>query len=197
MTLQISDGVTYRRPWSLRKRMFALAATSGTGLFDPKAHGLTPVDRCTALYRGFFCEYVVGRGRLVLDTLNIYLDEVEPELFGVLPRTESEGFGWSSYRALSHPVPFTGGLLIGRDSDKELWWRAGMYTPAWLYHRVHELVFEGGRLVLAADRSREIARYRAEFAEKPSWPEHVDVHTDLVQWHRDNFTMRFVHSYEG
>jgi hypothetical protein len=78
-----------------------------------------------------------------------------------------------------------------------LWYRAGPYTPAWLYQRVHELVFENGRLVLAADRSREIARYRAEFAAKPILPEHFDQHTDLRQWHRDNFTMRFVFSYEG
>lgn len=176
--------------------MFALAASTGTGLFDPTAHGLTPVDRCTALYRGFFCEYAVEQDRLVLETLNIYQDD-EKVLFGVLPRTEPDGFGWSTYHALNYPVPFTGGVLIGRDSDKKLWYRAGSHTPAWLYHWVHELVFEGGRLVLAANRSRQIAQYRATFATTPSWPEQVVEHADLVQWHRSHFTMRFVHSYLG
>jgi hypothetical protein len=197
MTHQMSDIVTYRKPWSLRKRMFALAAFNGTGRFVPRVHGLTPVSRCTALYRGFLCVYTVEQDRLFLDTLNIYQDDIKPELFGVLPHTDPNGIYWTSYRALGHPVSFTGGLLIGRDMDKKLSHHAGAHTPAWLYRRVHELVFEDGRLVLAADRSREIARYRADFVTKPISPEHVGELKDLLQWHQDNFTMQFTHSYKG
>jgi hypothetical protein len=119
MTLQMSDSVTYRRPWSQRKRIYSLAASSGTGLFDPREHGLVPEDRLTALYCGFLSEYAVVQDQLVLDTLNIFQDDdVGLELFGVLPYIETEGLGFSIYRALSHPVPFTGGhvdrLRFGR-----------------------------------------------------------------------------------
>ena len=94
-------------------------------------------------------------------------------------------------------MPFSGGMLVGRDFVEELWYLGGMEAPAWLYRRVFELIFESGKLARSIDRSREIAGLRAEFAEKPILPEEFDDYSDLARWHRENFTMRFFLDYEG
>ena len=95
MTLQISDRVRYRCPWHFLRREYALTAVNGNGLFDPKDHGIAPDEsRCTALYRGFICDYSVHREQLWLDRLSVYQDTLEPRLFGVAPR-HNEGWGFA------------------------------------------------------------------------------------------------------
>jgi hypothetical protein len=86
MTAQISDSVTYQG------KGYAIAGKNGTGLFDPAAHGLKPVGRCSACWRGFVCSYLVEDWKLWLDSLEASLDGPAPKLFGVRPKPQKGDF---------------------------------------------------------------------------------------------------------
>src|SRR5687767_8065482 len=53
MTAQFCDQMEYRG------KQFSIAGKNGTGLFEPTQHGLNPVWRCSACWRGFVCSYAL------------------------------------------------------------------------------------------------------------------------------------------
>lgn len=124
MTAQFSDRVKYRG------KSYSIAGKNGTGLFDPPAHGLTPVGKCSACWRGFVCSYAVEDGMLLLDSLAVCLDDPAPDLFDVSP-TPYEGeirLFDAVYDNLDHCVPYTGGLLLAADFIEELYVHMGFHT---------------------------------------------------------------------
>lgn len=165
MTAQISDSVRYRG------KKYSIAGRNGGDLFDPADHGLKPVGRCTACWRGFVSAYAVDDGRLLLDTLSIYLNEPAPPLFGVPPRPDQGKFRRfdAIYEGLAHRVPYTGGLLLAARFIEELYVHMGFH-PAWKYREVHELVFRDGALVQESDRSTQMAEFRGELGDRPLEP---------------------------
>ena len=180
MTAQFSDQVNYRG------KSYSIAGKNGGGLFDPAAHGLKPVGKCSACWRGFVCTYAVDDRHLLLDSLTVWLDDPATPLFGVPPRPEEGGFNiyqrqsrghsettngfYAVYEGLAHRVPYTGGLLLAADFIEELYVHMGFH-PAWKYREVHELVFRDGMLVQESDRSPQIAEFRRELgqAKRPWW----------------------------
>ena len=144
MTTRFPDRVLYR------DHSWILAWTSGTGLFSPRQHGIEPAATCSACWCGYVCVYRVADRRLLLDRLALNLEGPPPVLFGVRPEPDRSTVPLFSamYNDLQHPVPFSGGLLLGRDRPE--WPRslAGMH-PAWKYREVVELVFANGELAEA------------------------------------------------
>ncbi|MBA9002754.1 hypothetical protein [Thermomonospora cellulosilytica] len=154
MTGQIPDEVTYQG------KSYALAGANGTGLFDPTALGLRVRPISTACWRGYLAEYAIVDGALKLTGLRLGLDDERPEVFGVLPDEPEDpeevhdllpdGSAGSAdyvdpnpkYSGLDVPVPFTGGLLIGRDFDSGFYVHMG-FQAGWKYADLHELIFVG------------------------------------------------------
>ncbi len=191
MTAQFSDTVTYGG------EDFSLAGISGEGLFNPWQHELRPVGACSACWNGYLCFYSVDGGVLSLRKLLIWLADADgkmlvsvdecPSLFGVLPKKlkKEDTFDWC-YEPKEALVPFSGGLLLARGFISELYVHMGFH-PAWKYREVHELIFEQGRLVSAADKSEEMARIR-EGARDPLGPGRNE---DPVGWIRKCFSREY------
>lgn len=154
MTTQIPDEVFFERGW------FSVAAVDGTGLFDPDAHDLDPMTTSSACWRGYICGYAVSDGHLVVRDLILGSEDPPPLIGKIHPVREDDDARWR-YEGLDIPVDFTGRLLIGDgDVDDRPYLNMG-FQPAWMYSEVHELTFQAGTLVTAADRSAELAAVRA------------------------------------
>jgi hypothetical protein len=186
MTAQFSDSVVYRG------KDYALAGKSGKGLFDPGEHGMKPVGRCSACWRGFLCSYRVDGKRLVLDQLAVCLDGPAPALFGVEPKVGGDGFPLFdvTYEGLNDTAPYTGGLLLGRGFIKGLYVHMGFH-PAWKYREVHELLFENGQLIREGDRSKEIAEFRREVANCPVEPGLGAKRSEDERWIQQCFSQEY------
>ena len=198
MTAQIADIVFYRgKPYSL-------AGISGEReLFDPGSHGMKARGTCTACGRGYHCTYAIGDGgQLILRDLAINLELTAaitgvshplpisaPELFGVNPNKDPEKDGWfnHSYKDMSGPIPFTGGLLIADDFIRELYVHMGFH-PAWKYREVHELIFEQGLLKSATDRSNQMAQLREGIKVESLKPNRT---ADIGAWVEKCFSLKY------
>lgn len=183
MTAQINDTFFYQ------DELYAVAGISEGELFDPAAFGLEPTGTCSNCWRGWQAEYALAGRQLVLDVLNVNLFQPDrprgsyervpgPPIGDVLPVAGDQndhedgdvGAGrrrasrYSSrfnncYLDLGHPLTYTGGLLLATGFIKDLYVHMGFH-PAWKYEKVVELVFEGGVLQKACDRSAEMAELR-------------------------------------
>jgi hypothetical protein len=196
MTTQVQHSITYR------KQGYALAATSGSGLFNPHDYGIHPVALDTANWRGYLCQYSVSNGELHLEHLNVGLSEHDkamaergegPVLFGQLPKlrrvtisaynvgnnmqleelTLDRGYDYN-FQKLT--VPFSGGLLLANDFISKFMGYMPAYHPAYEFKEVHELVFEKGRLIKEANHSRTMAEFRKKFAN------YVNARLEPVEW---------------
>ena len=163
MTAQISDDVFYQ------DEMHTLAAMRGSGLFDPRDHGIdSPIAVNTACWRGFACTYGVVDGLLQLRELMIGL---AAEQSAAVQKGEALAFlggcsagedqGWKIFKQLTLPIPFTGGLLLAQDFISGMYVHMGFH-PAYKYKTVYELVFESGRLISETDCSKKMAGFRKE-----------------------------------
>ena len=175
MTGQASDKVAYR------EEKYSLVGISGTGLFDPAAHGIKTLSTNTGCWRGFVCGYVVKENTLRLRKLTCGLDDKEPPplLWGRAPQKEigeyyrrkfvffgkkifySSETGDYCYSELDALIEYTGGLLIGNSFIETMYVHQG-FQKAYRYENVHELTFEKGALIAARDVSDAMAAYRRE-----------------------------------
>lgn len=186
MTAQFSDPVKYKG------KSYNLAGENGSGLFDPAVHGLKPVGRCSACWRGFVCTYAVEGRRLLLDSLAICLNEPAPTLFGLSPKPDEGDFQLfdAVYEKLEHPLPYTGGLLLADGFIEELYVHMGFH-PAWKYREVHELIFRDGELVQETDRSEQIAAFRRELGNHPLEPGPGAKRADIMRWIEQCFSQEY------
>ena len=186
MTAQFSDTVAYRG------KDYAIAGLSGSALFDPRDHGLEPVARCTACWRGFLCSYLVDHQQLLLTHLAVCLEDPAPALFGVEPKADTGQTALfdAIYEDVGYALPYTGGLLLGRGFIEQLYVHMGFH-PAWKYRKVHELIFEAGNLVGATDRSEEIAGFRKEVADRPLRPGMEAEPAEIKRWIEQCFSQRY------
>ena len=163
MTAQIPDRVRYGR------KLYDLVGINGEGLFEPRAHGLSPMPPHSACWRGFVCTYAVVYEMLWIDYLDINLqetggsdsnDSAVPALGDVEPSSRvGESEFDTYYERVRLRVPFNGTLTIGREfaDDRYFdWWFSSMHR----YQEVHQLSFENGRLVSAIDVSQKVAEER-------------------------------------
>jgi hypothetical protein len=186
MTAQFSDSIAYRG------KDYLVAGKNGKRLFDPAEHGLHPVGKCSACWRGFLCSYSVESERLLLDRLSIYLDQPAPILFDTEPKKDRRRLPKfdAVYDGLHHPMSYSGGLLLARDFIKDLYVHMGFH-PAWKYRTVHELIFRDGKLREAFDRSEEIAEFRNEITNRPMRPKAGADYGEIVQWIRQCFSQHY------
>jgi hypothetical protein len=182
MTAQVPESIQYHG------QAYSIAGKNGTGLFDPTQHGVQPVGRCTACWRGYYCSYSVDEQRLLLVALRLNADQPAPTLFGVHPKPQMRSFRghefrvWDAvYEPLRHAVPYTGGLLLARDFIQESYVHMGFH-PAWKYREVHELVFRDGELEHAMDRSGQIAELRRERSNRPLEPGSLAAAAEMERW---------------
>jgi hypothetical protein len=191
MTSQFHDVVHHRG------QDYYLADVCGSGLFDPRSHGIERPkwNQCTACDRAYVSFYAVQSRRLLLDQLAILADHatLPPKLFGIEPRPDPRGWLDLRYDDLKHPVRFTGGMVLGHDlidSIATLWPFDG-----WRWRAVRELEFEQGELIDERDRSEELdsLRRKHEGVSLLSWlrrhqtPAWIDryIHPDYWTYRRD------------
>lgn len=135
MTVQISDSFIYK------KQKVTLIAQENFPLYDPTEHGYKPQSLSSACWRGYVCEYEVGRGRLYLKHLSIN-DEIKG----------------SMYERLDYPLDYTGKILIANS-------REGVYVSTGFqegygFENVIELTFENGNLKCTKDYSERALAVR-------------------------------------
>jgi hypothetical protein len=118
-----------------------------------------------------------------------------PAIHGVhpLPPADRHGpFSFSdNYYDVGLPLPFTGGLLLGKGFIPELYEHMGFH-PAWKFRKVIELIFADGILTAAHDRSADMERIREAKAEsgKPK-SKRFSSPVDMVGWIEDCFDRRY------
>lgn len=174
MTGQIDDQCKYDG------REFSVAGIEGRGLFNPAALGMSTVPLHTACWRGFYCLYQIEDGRLYLEelTLRTHEDRYVP-IDGVLPAPDE--YGRYIYRALRHPVDFSGKLLLAAGFIEELYVHMGFQGPS-SYETVIELTLEQGLVTASRDRSEEMAAVRQAF--KAGGQSGI---TDIAEWIAKSF----------
>lgn len=189
MTAQINDKVFHR------KVGYSIAGISGSGLFEPQAHGIEPMSMSTACWRGYYVEYAIEDSQLVLSqvTLGLYKgDELRakaghgPALFDVLPRYDGQRWGWV-YGPFHVPVSFTGGLLLADEFISELYVHMGFH-PAWKYRQVREVLFEHGRMIEDFDRSSQIEELRAQLSAQLLQPALHENKVRIAEWVQQCFS---------
>lgn len=77
MTAQFPDTI------DLDGEEYAVAGVRGSGLFQPLEHGLKPVPRVTACWRGYVCHYALAGDQLLLRGLEVSTAEAARPLFDV------------------------------------------------------------------------------------------------------------------
>lgn len=198
MTPQMEDRFRYSKKWGLFKKSLLLAATSGSGLFDPVQHGIMPDPfwngLCSRGWNGYCCTYEVEGRAILLTKVHINLGWEDraavargegPLLFGKLPRrctkygggtslhTGEVATSWkSSYfkvDGIREPILFTGGVLVGEDFIRDMYTHM-VFHPAWKFRTVHELLFDSGRLIEEYDRSTQMAEFRKMLSSRPLEP---------------------------
>lgn len=168
MSTQITDSVFHRM---IRYSTYVF---SGSGLFNPRDHGIYPDSMGTSsgCHKAFYAAYAVENQRLLLARANIYLraDEAKIaattpqfQLFGVSPKYDDLYDNWV-YSDLREPVAFTGGLLVHDQPIPGLEVFFAAHTSVWFHRDVRELIFENGQLVEDCDRSAEMAEVRKRLA---------------------------------
>jgi hypothetical protein len=180
MTAQIPDGVSYRNEG------YSLTGVNGKGLFEPQAYGLDIIPAFfSACWRGYVADYAIVEKKLTLTELRVYHEgEDLTELLGVRPEHREHYF---CYTGLEAPIEFTGGLLIGREFQEDRDVPVG-FPEAWHYAKVHELLFEHGRLTEEHNRSAPLAQLRERgvaTAPDPSDPQAVRA------WIEERFSLRY------
>ena len=149
MTIEISDTVWYDGT------MYSLLRVRGEQFFDPAEYGLVPEMLIPSAERGYWCDYGIKDGQLLLEMLNIHTQgNVYPLLNGRSAETggDSAYEEHRQYRNTALPVAFSGQMILVRDPDLAFF-RPGSGMESWGYRTVLELTFAEGILVRAEDRS--------------------------------------------
>ncbi len=149
MSLQFTDTIRFRRyVYEL------LELTTEEGLVTPEQFGLLPEMIHTACYRGFYLRYSLTKEGLFLRWMTVRDRRGHyPPIGGVEAIVDSYGHT-ACYRGLDVPVPYTGGLHIGRDAIWEEVYKYGSIAPQVdAYQVLLEVELEEGRLVRWRDVS--------------------------------------------
>ncbi len=154
MTAQISDKFEYKG------KKYSLAALSAPIPFAPEQYGLKPQGCCTALYRGFWCEYKITDEALILDNLHISNRKWRyPKLNGVSASWSKDDMGCRTYKGVNLTIPFSGKILLGEGFIHKYYIHMGYQRP-YAYKELIEFEFEKGVLQKTTDCSKIAAKMR-------------------------------------
>lgn len=170
-TGQIPDVVHYG------DKTFILIGLVGE-LPEPSLFGIEPAPSSTANWRGYFSEYSIVEGRLVLTRMTVNSKSAEyPAINGVEANLEigkdcfehkgeeicsSDG---GVYLDIGLDLSFTGKIRIATNFVEELYVHMGFQKPS-AFGTVVDLSFEDGLLVGIVDRSEDAAEIRGRFHEE-------------------------------
>lgn len=191
MTAQLSDTLLYG------DEEYSICGVNGEGLFDPAHENIEAVAWETDCWKGFLCTYKILPNELLLFDLNVGLGlETEtiirhgqaPKIHGVYPSCSGES-SVAEYRHLNLKIPFTGGLLLGKNFLWELYVHMGFH-PAYKYQNVLEILFEEGNVIKVRDCSEKMAEIRRRGAEKTRHSDGDTMH-ELVSWIERCFDMSY------
>ncbi len=165
MTTQVGDSFHFQG------ERWALLATRGDAIFDPRQHGMNPVCHSTACYRGYWCEFECDGNALSLRKLAISLTPVrsktavEPPVFaGAKARTGQEVgepiFAEYIYEDLNLRIHANLRLLIANDFIRSLDPGFGGHGLPWQFQRLMELKIEKGCLASTENLSRRVQEMR-------------------------------------
>lgn len=171
---------------------FELCKIDGAPWFEPRDYGFVPYLGITSCHKGWFGSFEVT-DRLLLQDLSIYL-EGRPVNQSWNPKcppingTQAEcGKGCDcNYRNLRLPLRFTGGVLLGKDSD--------FYgkKPFWNYKTVFELSFSSGLLEKASDKSAIVQTMREKFMVDDILTFEVKHSEEFLAWLEESFDFSFI-----
>lgn len=111
-----------------------------------------------------------------------------PELNGIKPQQEPEYRINNSYKNINLPINLTGGILIAKDFIQELYIHMGFH-PAWKYEKVHELLFQEGKLTEKRDVSGKLREVREKLANEPLKPGIQQM--DQLEWIESTFRLDY------
>ena len=201
MTAQISDEYRYE------DKVYSVVAMSNPIGFDPKDYGLEPQASCTACWRGYWCEYAIKNGRIVLEKLLIHnAEDNYPEFNGVSalpleyedaecwtfgedkPKIESfpKNFGHRTYET-NMEINYTGKIVLGDDFIQDYYIHMGFQRP-WAYKILKEFDFVDGKLTDIVDHSK-VAKELREMIKRD--PEGFDkmLHSNIESFVNDSFSL--------
>ena len=193
MTAQFPDNFIYKR------KRYDLVAYSAGEPFNPRSLGFEPFGACSACWRGYVSDYALGaEDTLILKNLSLSLPDPQDgggterdivPINGVIPSLREEGDSGlfnTRYENVGLPIVYTGGILIADGFIQELYVHMGFH-PAWKYKRVHELIFEAGKLQAAHDRTLEMKALRKALKKKKLSPGTEARDPDIVAWIEKTF----------
>ena len=155
MTAQIHDSLLYE------KKEYSIVALSEPIPFAPQDYGLEPHYRSTDCWRGYWCEYAIADGKLILADLPIFNQEGRYPVFNGVSITENkERDGYRVYENVNLEIPFTGKILLGDGFMWDYYIHMGFQRP-YAYKTLVELEFDDGELQKATDQSAVAERLRA------------------------------------
>ncbi|MES2583199.1 MAG: hypothetical protein V4627_10825 [Pseudomonadota bacterium] len=168
MTTQATDSATFRG------KKYLVCGVDGPELVVPTEFGLKPEMPSTACYRGWMAEYSIDKS-LTLSDLYVFHDAGlpvknrtpnGPKINGVEPQEPNSYLGFNClYKNLNVPLTFTGGMLLSNGFIRELGANMGFH-PFWKFEELHELTFEHGSLISAADKSVVAKTVREQYLVK-------------------------------
>ena len=158
MTAQRSDCYKYKG------KEYSLVAISKALDFNPMNYGLIPSGRCTACWRGYWCDFEVKDSGLELQNLYINTkDQVYPDFQGVKV-SPIEYVDCTCLR-------FVDGKAIEEPSKTE---KHMGFQRAYAYEKLIEFEFEEGKLINIVDHSRMAKKMRDELDATCSDLAHLD-----------------------
>jgi hypothetical protein len=79
MTAQFSDGILYLG------ENYSISGMTNDGLYKPEVHGIEPMPKCSACWRGYLCMYAIENNDFLLNELRVFIDTPAPIINGVNP----------------------------------------------------------------------------------------------------------------
>ena len=180
MTGQISDTLWYL------KEEYKITGVKGEGLFHPEDVGLTPYSTSTACWRGYVASYKIVGKELQLMGLLINTKE-QGEINGIKAEKTSRGHFTYEFPKLKVKIPFSGGILIGKNFIQSMYVHMGFQKPI-TYEKVIELKFSNGNLLKSEDISLKIQSICEKWKNTPSEPPSEE---NIAKWIGDAFSLHY------
>ena len=191
MTEQVLDYCEFRG------KTYAITAWTGTGYFDPRAHGLDPSRRVvsTACARGYQCRFVVIDAALQLHELTMALGLEERmrarrrQISGFERGELVNGlFEPGPISGLALPVSFTGSMVLANGAIPAYAGYRTRWPRAFCHLDVLEVAFEAGRVATVHDRSMAMAALREQFGATDLEPGDSGRHGEFIRRYSSCFS---------
>ncbi|MBZ0284800.1 MAG: hypothetical protein K8L97_28950 [Anaerolineae bacterium] len=158
MTAQITDQVFYEDD------RYSITGIKGGELPTPFDFGMVPTMMSTACYRGFYNEYTVMEGKLLLTKMTVRVMDNQYKPIQNVPGTEDK---WSGrvYSGLNLNTAFTGNLLLGTGFINTMYVHMG-FQKATSYEKVVHLILDNGEVKAAVDYSEKMAQLREQMRQR-------------------------------